>query len=240
MYDNRKVNILLVAGGLFCFLLAAVLLTSFKGKFGQDTASVSSVPVMEDTIDVSSKNSGAAEPQAISGTPAQRLASAPQESAPSSWVVYITGAVKKPGVYTIPAGARVYQALEYAGGFASNSDQEAVNLAAPLEDGAHIRFPKIGESSPAPSAAGAAQGTAANRQSVSTKSSSAQNGAININKASQQELESLPGIGPKTALAIIAYRDSNGAFTRTEDLMLVKGIGPKKYEAIKTLVRTGN
>ncbi len=238
MYNNRKVNLLLIAGGLLCFLLAAVLLTSFKGKFGRDTASVSSVPVMEDTIDVSAKTSpgGTASSPEAQG---ERLASSANEAQPSSWVVYITGAVKKPGVYTIPAGSRVYQALEYAGGFATNADQEAVNLAEPLEDGAHIKFFKIGENSAA--STGTVQSSGAkNQQTASTKTSSQQKGLININRASQQDLESLPGVGPKTAQAIISYREANGSFGRTEDLLLVKGIGPKKYDAIKGLISVGN
>jgi competence protein ComEA len=231
--SGNKLSFLMIFLGLLCFLVAAVLGYSFKGRFGQDTAGKSSIesamPVMEDTIDVSANN-----------TPAlQRLSSGvqtAQEESSKKWVVYITGSVKKPGVYEIPAGARIYQALEIAGGFSANADQEAVNLAAMLEDGSHIRFPAKGEANVNNAASPAAvqvqtSGTQANKKRSSE--------LININTAGQSDLEQLPGIGPKTALSIINYRDANGGFKRPEDLLLIKGIGAKKYDAIKSLVTVG-
>lgn len=228
MQEQRKLNVILVIGGLLCFVFAAVLLHSFKGRFGTDTASSKTETiVMEDTIDVSAKNSsGGAAKQVLpvaggSGTSETR------------WVVYITGAVMKPGVYNVPSGARVYQALESAGGFSANADREGVNLAAMAEDGAHIHFPRKGEA-------------AAQAQSQNVPQTAAQGGAkktaegmVNINTATAAELESLTGVGPKTAQAILSYREANGSFARAEDIMLVKGIGPKKYEAMKGQISVG-
>lgn len=225
---NRR-NYLLLILGLVCFVTATILLHSFKGRFGQETAdkmTVNLMPVMEDTIDVSTSRS----------TPPSQLSSVSSvksEAQEEEWVVYITGSVKKPGVYRIPVGSRIYQALDATGGFAVEADQEAVNLAAMLQDGAHIRFPAKGEIvSPQEMPVGPLQ-PISNAGSITLKASEK---LININMGNLEELEKLPGVGPKTAQAIINYRDKNGAYKRTEDLLLVRGIGPAKYDAVKNLV----
>ncbi len=108
---NRR-NYLLLILGLVCFVSAAILLHSFKGRFGEDTAgkmTVNMMPVMEDTIDVStSAPAAASSSQAVSVVPVK------PEAVKEEWVVYITGSVKKPGVYRIPTGSRIYNALEAA------------------------------------------------------------------------------------------------------------------------------
>ena len=228
--NPRSSGKLLAVAGVLCFALAFVILGAFKGEFGKDTAGKSSVmPEMEDTIDVtpraSSENSGPRQIKAVTGG----------GETSSQWVVYVTGAVKRPGVYEVSLGARVYEALNAAGGFAANADQEAVNLAAKLEDGAQIKFLRKGERadperSASPPPAGSAQ---------SGVSSSRQSEKININSASQAELESINGVGPKTAQAIIEYRSQNGSFARVEDIMNVKGIGPKKFESMKGRITVG-
>ncbi len=227
---NRR-NYLLLILGLVCFVSAAILLHSFKGRFGEDTAgkmTVNMMPVMEDTINVStSAPAAASSSQAVSVVPVK------PEAVKEEWVVYITGSVKKPGVYRIPTGSRIYNALEAAGGFAAEADQEAVNLAAMLQDGAHIKFPAKKDTVPQRQApAGPAQPTS-NAGSMGLKTSE---GLININTARQEDLEKLPGVGPKTARLIIDYREKNGAYKRAEDLLLIKGIGPAKYDAVKNLV----
>lgn len=228
---NRR-NLIFIFLGLLCFIGAAILLHSFKGRFGQDTAgktTVQMMPVMEDTIEVAPPASNTASTRQLSVVPAETSAEKKE------WVVYITGSVKKPGVYRIPAGSRVYQALEVAGGFSSEADQEAVNLAAMLQDGAHIKFPAKGEpvprqdpASPAPSAPASGTG--------SISAFDLNQGLININSAIKEDLEKLPGIGPKTAQMIIDHREKNGPYKRKEDLLLIKGIGPAKYDAVKNLV----
>ena len=105
---NRR-NYLFIFLGLLCFIGATILLHSFKGRFGQDTAgkmTVEMMPVMEDTIDVSASEQQASSLQAVYGETAS------SDAEKKEWVIYITGSVKKPGVYRIPEGARVYQALE--------------------------------------------------------------------------------------------------------------------------------
>ena len=149
--NDKKRSYLLIGTGIACFIIAAIMLHMFKGKFAGDSLeNAAPAPVvMEDTVDVSKK------------APASNSTSAVTQTNQTSdiWVIYITGAVKKPGVYKMPSGSRVYQALEVAGGFAGNADQEAVNLAATLGDGMHAHFPRKGENAqPAAQPSGAAAG----------------------------------------------------------------------------------
>ena len=141
---------------------------------------------MEDTLEVT--------PQAAA--PAQsgpeRIASVAQSAPAAKWVVYVTGAVRNPGVYEIAPQSRVYEALNAAGGFSSDADQEAINLAAMLTDGVHIKFPRKGEAVQPQASAPAAPAA----QSVSSAPRApAASGKININTASLGELDTLAGIG---------------------------------------------
>lgn len=135
-----------------------------------------------------------------------------------SLVVHIVGAVKKPGVYTLQEGDRVLEAVEKAGGISEDALKDAVNLAARIYDGQQIYIPREGEEAPP----AAYQGT--------------QKQKININTASQSDLESLPGIGPAKAGAIIQEREKNGAFKSVEDIIRVTGIGDKTLEGIKDFI----
>ncbi|MGQ9541696.1 MAG: helix-hairpin-helix domain-containing protein [Armatimonadota bacterium] len=164
-------------------------------------------------------------------------AAAPSASSTESAeiVVHVAGAVKKPGVVKIPRGSRVDDAVRAAGGFGSQADPDSINLALLLEDGKQVYVPRKGELvevegrvgvvSPAPSSAGksARQG----EQLV---------GKINLNTATAEQLESLPGIGPVTARAIIEYRKQNGGFRSIEELLEVHGIGEKRLEQIRPFV----
>ncbi|MDO5116499.1 MAG: helix-hairpin-helix domain-containing protein [Synergistaceae bacterium] len=221
----------LSAAGILCFALAFVLLNSFKGEFGQDTAGISSVtPQMEDTIDVTPRVSAESPPAP------KRIAAVEGSGGAEAgmWVVYVTGAVKNPGVYEVAPSSRVYEALKAAGGFSSGADQEAVNLASKLQDGAHIKFPRKGEK-----AAQSAAGQPPAQQAAQSLSAAGEK-RININTAPQSELEKLKGVGPKTAQAIIEYRTKNGAFARIEDIMNVKGIGAKRFESMKDSISVGS
>lgn len=143
---------------------------------------------------------------------------------PAPIVVYISGAVAKSGLYSLPVGSRVNDAVQAAGGFTSEANPDGLNLAAQLTDGERIYVSSVGEQPAIP---------------LSTAelpaSSSRQGGLVivNINTAGQQELESLPEIGPKTAQAIIAYRTAHGFFKSIEDILKVDGIGPVTFEQIK-------
>lgn len=145
-------------------------------------------------------------------------------ASPAEVVVHVVGAVRQPGVYKLGAGSRVADAIASAGGVLGNAAPEAVNLARVLTDGEQVRVPTTDEASSTVNTADALTGAARK---------------IDINSASAQELETLPGIGPATAKRIIEDRARKGPFTAPEDLMRVPGIGPKKYDAIKDLITTG-
>lgn len=140
-------------------------------------------------------------------------------------VVHAAGAVVAPGLYTLRAGARVADLLAAAGGPTAEADLDRLNLAAPVIDGAQVFVPRIGEPVPtAGSTGGVVDGGAATA------------GPVDLNLATAAELESLPGIGPATAAAILAEREKRGGFRAVEDLLDVRGIGPAKFEALRDLV----
>ena len=141
-------------------------------------------------------------------------------------IVYITGAVPRPGVYALPKGARVQDAISAAGGFLAEADKSQINLAELLEDGAKLDILYIEGVSPV---------LATPLPDVVTSTTE----LININTASIAELDTLPGIGPTTAQKIIDYRDQNGPFINTEDIINVSGIGPGTYDRFKDLITVG-
>ncbi len=145
-------------------------------------------------------------------------------------VVHVAGAVKKPGVVRIPRSSRVDDAVKAAGGFSSQADPDSVNLAQPLEDGVQVYVPRKGESVQVQTRVGAV------RRGATSEHKEPQPGKINVNTASAEQLESLPGVGPATARAIIEYRRQNGAFHSVDELLEVRGIGPKKLEQIRPYV----
>jgi len=132
-----------------------------------------------------------------------------------SLTVYVTGAVATPGVYILPEGSRVNDAVLLAGGFLPNAEQEGINLAALLQDGQKLDVP------------------------VRSATSHVSGGRININTATAEELDTLPGIGPTTAQNIINYRLENGPFQFIQDIQNVPGIGPVTYDGIKDLIMVG-
>ena len=142
-------------------------------------------------------------------------------------VVDVAGKVRHPGVYRLPAGSRVDDALRAAGGALPGVDLTMLNLAAPLADGQQIAVGVAGASAAAP-AAGAASPTGGDQ---------AGGGAlVNINTADQQQLESLPGIGPVLAQHILDWRAAHGSFGSVEQLQEVSGIGSAKFAQLKPLV----
>jgi competence protein ComEA len=167
-------------------------------------------------------------------------------STPAPLVVHVVGAVSLPGVYEIPAGGRLQDAIEAAGGLLPNADTQALNLAALLQDGIQLVIPtklsnlldstgsKLGGID-----LGSGVGTGTPYADSSTVFTPTPGGLININIAGLAELDSLPGIGPVIAQNIIDYRIMNGPFISIEDIQKVSGIGPSKYEAIKDLITVG-
>ena len=143
---------------------------------------------------------------------------------PTALFVHILGAVVKPGLYQLHDGDRAVDAVAAAGGFTAEADRQQLNLARLVSDGEQIYVPKVGEVGAVPSGSSAAGGAGAI------------GGKVNINTASESELETLPRVGPTTAKRIIAWREDNGRFATVEDLMSVTGIGEKTFAELKNLV----
>lgn len=156
-------------------------------------------------------------------------------------VCHVTGCVRIPGVYTLEAGKRVIDAVHAAGGAKADADLDALNLAAKIEDGSKIEIPSKNLASAATTArvlAAVKSGKLAGGSSPSgsDKLSKPGEGLVHINSASSEELQRLPGVGPATAEKIAAYRASIRRFSAPEQLMDVKGIGPKKFEKMRPFV----
>ena len=163
--------------------------------------------------------------------------------------MHIAGAVKTPGVQTLPADARAIDALEAAGGATPDADLNRVNLAGSLSDGTQLYIPKTGETaapvlaapaggnSASPSGSpGAAQNPAAPKSSAGTGQQSAPGSPINLNTATAEQLQTLPRIGPSLAARIISWRDAHGGFKSVDELDAVPGIGPSLMSSLRPLV----
>lgn len=148
--------------------------------------------------------------------PPMRTLKAPGAERAKGLVVHVAGMVASPGVYELPEGSRVRDAIAAAGGPADGADLDALNLAARLVDGEKVFVPRPGA---APDA-GAGESSA----------------KVNLNAATQAQLEELPGVGPVLARRIIEFRERRGPFRSTRQLLEVEGFGPKKYEALRDLV----
>jgi len=127
-------------------------------------------------------------------------------------VVYVAGAVVRPGVYPVGTGARVADAVGAAGGTTPDADLDPLNLAARLSDGDRVFVPHRGQAPPPPS------------------------GPVTLNTATADQLEALSGVGPATAHAIITWREQHGRFRSVQDLLQVRGIGPAKLESLRDQV----
>jgi len=138
--------------------------------------------------------------------------------------VYVSGAVRRPDVYSLPPDAIVKDALLAAGGPAAGADLDRLNLAQPLADGQQVHVPRQGEAGlPSPAGPATRAGTG---------------GLIDVNHAGAAALESLPGIGPSLAAAIVAYREAHGPFLSVDALLDVPGIGPATLDKIRALITT--
>ena len=195
----------ILLGGL---LLVVVLLVGarFLVRTGTTSAPVAVPPIVGSADDASAAGAGGGAP----GTTGSRL------------VVYVVGAIRRPGLYRLPPGSRVADAVARAGGTTRRADPAALNLAAPIADGQQVLVPAR-----LPPAVAAAQGVPA--PGVPT-------GPIQLSSATAEQLDSLPGIGPATAQKILDYRAEHGVFRSVEELDEVPGIGPTRVDQLRGLV----
>jgi competence protein ComEA len=160
----------------------------------------------------------------IAGTSGEPASPSSTTSTTSGVVLaHAAGAVQQPGVYRLEAGARVTDLIDAAGGPAPDADLDRLNLAALVADGERVYVPRVGEVVTAADA-------------PSSNETDAPTGPLDLNAATVDQLEELPGIGPATAKAILDERDRRGGFTSVDQLLDVRGIGPAKLDAIRELV----
>jgi competence protein ComEA len=143
---------------------------------------------------------------------------------PAALYVHVLGAVAQPGLYLVPEGSRVVDAVSAAGGFAPEADRAAVNLARSVTDGEQIVVPVIGAAPPVVAPGAAAPGAPIG------------DARVNLNTADAAALDTLPRIGPALAERILQWREDNGRFTSVDDLLAVPGIGEKMLESLRDLV----
>jgi competence protein ComEA len=168
-----------------------------------------------------------AAPSAISGPATPTTVAIVGSVAPIELVVHVAGAVRAPGVVRVRAGSRVVDAIDAAGGPLADADPDRLNLAAPIADGDRVFVARIGDP-PTP--------TPITHSGGGASSDPAEPVIINLNTATAVELETLPGIGPTLAAAILAERDRRGGFTSVDDLRSVRGIGEGRFADLRDLV----
>ena len=156
----------------------------------------------------------------------------------SEIIVYVTGEVNNEGVYGLEPNSRISDAIQKAGGLKADADISEINLAYILEDGMKIKIPSKNETKQENVSEDKTTEVISSSSGVTSNNatSNKKQGKININTATQEELESLPGIGEATALKIIDYRNKSGKFSKIEDIKEVRGIGENKFEKIKDLI----
>lgn len=211
---KQKIIFFIILSIMIIFIIYYIYSTLYKDEFSFNTSNFIDNDLVE--TDIADKNIYS------------------ENSTDNSIIVYICGAVKESKVITLPEDSRISDAIDAVGGLTNDADLTNINLAYILEDGEKIYIPKKGEEpqNEASTASSNAQSSSYSNYSVaSTKSNK-----ININKATQTELETIPGVGPSTALKIIEYREQNGRFSSIEDIKNVSGIGDAKYEKMKDYI----
>jgi competence protein ComEA len=213
------------------YAVLALVVVGLGVRFMQRQQSAAAVP----------PGAGVAASEASSGTSgsagtAVRVSRPPARAS----VVHVAGAVRRPGVYRLPAGARVQEAVRRAGGARRGANVNGINLAAKVVDGQQVVVPsrtQAGSGAPAAAAGAPAEGSAAEGSAAAGGAGAAPGPPISLNNATAEQLDTLDGVGPATAQKIIAWRTQHGGFRSVADLGQVPGIGPKKLAALRDRVQ---
>lgn len=202
------------------FLTAAGVVFWLSGEMGGEplpavSSETAESAVLEGTVLEGVVHDGASFDGAVSAT----------EALAPAFVVHVCGEVVNPGIYELPAGSRIYEAVKAAGGFTENAEEESVNLASPIEDGVQIRIYSKEETETLAAGAAPFDGFEASGEGKEP--------VVNLNTATKEELMTLSGIGESRAEDIIRYREENGGFQNIEDIMKVSGIKDAAFQKIK-------
>ena len=202
------------------FLTAAGVVFWLSGEMGGEplpavSSETAGSAVLEGTVHEDVVHDGASFDGAVSET----------EAMDPAFVVHVCGEVANPGIYELPAGSRIYEAVKAAGGFTENAAEESVNLASPIEDGVQIRIYSKEEAETLAAGAAPFDGFEASGEGKEP--------VVNLNTATKEELMTLSGIGESRAEDIIRYREENGGFQNIEDIMKVSGIKDAAFQKIK-------
>lgn len=223
--QDRKKRIMAV---VLAVLLAGAAFSGCGAK--EDELTLDEVRGQEASLEENQPDDSASDEQEESRSSEEASASSKEQEEGEPLCVFVCGQVAEPGVYELPAGSRVYQAVEEAGGMLETADETYVNQAQYLEDGQRVYIPSAEE---------VASGLAEKNGGDASGPADGQNGGaeadgrVNINTAGKEELMTLTGIGEKKAEAIIQYREASGGFQTTEELMQVEGIKEGTFEKIK-------
>ena len=214
------------AVGMFCFLIAGLMvrtLPSIRERL---------ITLSPSSSDVSNRAPSSSRDRNEPRVPSPERT--PPDTESGGWYLYITGSVRRPGVYRLPPGVRTVHLVDAAGGLDGFADPVAVNLAQPLTDGMHVHVPRKGERPTQESLAILAP-------TVVRPRAPGLRGAVpvDVNRASEADLTALRGIGPTLARRIVAYREANGPFRSVEELAQVKGIGAAKLEGFRDQATVG-
>jgi competence protein ComEA len=216
---------------LYVALAVVVCVLGARYVGAQDGGGAAAVPVTADGEDGAGATGETAGEDGASGAVSLKADDGPV-------VVHVAGAVHRPGVYRLAAGARVEQAVQRAGGATRRADLTAVNLAAEAEDGRQIVVPeRIAPGHGGGGAAGGSAGAPGGDPAAGGAAGSPPAVPIDLNRASAEELQQLDGIGPGLAGRILAYREEHNGFGDVEELADVPGIGPKRLAALRESVR---
>ncbi|GAC1388237.1 MAG: helix-hairpin-helix domain-containing protein [Vulcanimicrobiaceae bacterium] len=172
-------------------------------------------------------------------TPLTHRALAHTRSPERRLVVYVAGAVEKPGLYRLAPGSRAVDGVKLAGGFRPDADPAGVNLAAPLEDGMEIVTPLLGRRRPASQGIRRSSHRRTGKRKESATAALQADARIDLNAADEAALQQLPGIGAEMAQRIVRFREANGTFASLDELADVAGMTPRRMEALLPYLRLG-
>lgn len=230
MQNDKKINKIML--GIFLFVLWGGLVSCGEKKSISLEETLETGQEMQET----EKTDIATEPTKENGTEEKEsdaVEKNDEEAQQDGLSVYVCGAVNAPGVYVLPPGSRLYQAVDAAGGMREDADKNYLNLAMELSDGEKIQVPTEEEVQRGEAAVGAVQGLSEGGSSKESAASSSSAGLVNINTADETLLMTLTGIGEAKAKSIVAYRSEQGPFAKIEDIMKIPGIKQSVFDKIK-------